>query len=82
MKKILVCHTGAWIGDMVLLTPTLCAIKQSFPNSHLAMLLILEVIHYLSVVSLLQDLSPQISAFTTTSNLEYWYIHDDRIAIK
>lgn len=39
MHKILVCHTGAWIGDMVLLTPSLRALKQTFPDSCLTFLL-------------------------------------------
>lgn len=170
MKKILVCHTGAWIGDMVLLTPTLRALKQCFPNSHIAMLLrphvadlmrvnpyvdscivdnkqegffsslirlttsvknenfhvclvlhptsyrnalipffarvpirigsnyrlrgffltsscqylyeIHEVNRYQSVFNLLQDLSPQISSHTTTSELEFWHTANDQSAIK
>lgn len=39
MQKILVCHTGAWIGDMVLLTPALRALKQVYPKSCLTLLL-------------------------------------------
>lgn len=39
MQKILVCHTGAWIGDMVLLTPALRALKQAYPESYLTVLL-------------------------------------------
>lgn len=39
MRKILVCHTGAWIGDMVLLTPALRALKQAYPESFLTLLL-------------------------------------------
>ena len=39
MHKILVCHTGAWIGDMVLLTPALRALKQAYPESFLTLLL-------------------------------------------
>lgn len=39
MQRILVCHTGAWIGDMVLLTPALRALKERFPGSHLTFLL-------------------------------------------
>jgi heptosyltransferase-2/heptosyltransferase-3 len=37
--KILVCHTGAWIGDMVLLTPALRDLKQAYPESCLTVLL-------------------------------------------
>ena len=36
--KILVLQTGGWIGDMVLLTPTLRALKSTFPQSKLALL--------------------------------------------
>ena len=39
MRKILVCHTGAWIGDMVLLTPSLRVLKQEFSDSSLTLLL-------------------------------------------
>lgn len=39
MHNILVCHTGGWIGDMVLLTPTLRALKQAYPDSRLSLLL-------------------------------------------
>lgn len=39
MQKILVCHTGAWIGDMVMLTPSLRALKRAFPESCLVFLL-------------------------------------------
>lgn len=39
MKKILVCHTGAWIGDMVLLTPSLRVLKQEYPEACLTLLL-------------------------------------------
>lgn len=39
MRKILVCHTGAWIGDMVLLTPALRALKRAYPESFLTLLL-------------------------------------------
>lgn len=39
MQKILVCHTGAWIGDMVLLTPSLRVLKHTFPESSLVLLL-------------------------------------------
>lgn len=39
MQNILVCQTGGWIGDMVLLTPALRALKQTFRESCLALLL-------------------------------------------
>lgn len=39
MSKILVCHTGAWIGDMVLLTPALRTLKQAYPSSTMTLLL-------------------------------------------
>ncbi len=39
MQRILVCQTGGWIGDMVLLTPALRALKQAYPQSHLTLLL-------------------------------------------
>ena len=39
MERILVCHTGAWIGDMVLLTPSLRLLKQEFPKSSLTLFL-------------------------------------------
>ena len=39
MQNILVCQTGGWIGDMVLLTPTLRALKQTFSGSRLELLL-------------------------------------------
>ena len=39
MPNILVCQTGGWIGDMVLLTPALRALKQAYPESHLELLL-------------------------------------------
>ncbi len=39
MQNILVCQTGGWIGDMVLLTPALRALKQAFPESRLELLL-------------------------------------------
>ena len=39
MQNILVCQTGAWIGDMVLLTPALRALKNAYPESNLALLL-------------------------------------------
>jgi lipopolysaccharide heptosyltransferase II len=37
--RILVTQTGGWIGDMVLLTPTLRALKITYPQSHLALML-------------------------------------------
>ena len=39
MQNILVCQTGGWIGDMVLLTPALRALKRAYPESNLALLL-------------------------------------------
>ena len=39
MQNILVCQTGGWIGDMVLLTPALRALKYAYPESNLALLL-------------------------------------------
>ena len=39
MQNILVCQTGGWIGDMVLLTPALRALKQTFRESRLELLL-------------------------------------------
>ena len=39
MLRILVCHTGAWIGDMVLLTPALRALKERYPDAHITFLL-------------------------------------------
>ncbi len=39
MQNILVCHTGAWIGDMILLTPALRTLKQIYPISCLTLLL-------------------------------------------
>ncbi len=39
MQNILVCQTGGWIGDMVLLTPALRALKQTFSGSRLELLL-------------------------------------------
>ena len=39
MQNILVCQTGGWIGDMVLLTPALRALKHTYPESNLALLL-------------------------------------------
>jgi lipopolysaccharide heptosyltransferase II len=39
MQNILVCQTGGWIGDMVLLTPALRALKHASPESRLELLL-------------------------------------------
>lgn len=39
MHRILVCHTGGWIGDMVLITPTLRKLKEIYPGSFLSVLL-------------------------------------------
>lgn len=39
MQNLLVCQTGGWIGDMVLLTPTLRALKHAYPESDLTLLL-------------------------------------------
>ncbi|MYA70279.1 lipopolysaccharide heptosyltransferase II [Candidatus Poribacteria bacterium] len=39
MQNILVCQTGGWIGDMVLLTPALRALKNAYPESNLSLLL-------------------------------------------
>ena len=39
MHRILVCHTGGWIGDMVLITPTLRKLKEIYPSSFLSILL-------------------------------------------
>ena len=39
MQKILVCQTGGWIGDMVLLTPALRALKHTYPGAELTLLL-------------------------------------------
>ena len=39
MQNILVCQTGGWIGDMVLLTPALRALKLVYPESNLTLLL-------------------------------------------
>ena len=39
MQNILVCQTGGWIGDMVLLTPALRALKHAFRESRLELLL-------------------------------------------
>ncbi len=44
MLRILVCHTGAWIGDMVLLTPALRALKERYPDSHITFLLQAQVV--------------------------------------
>ena len=39
MQNILVCQTGGWIGDMVLLTPALRALKHTYPESNVVLLL-------------------------------------------
>lgn len=39
MQNILVCQTGGWVGDMVLLTPALRALKNAYPESNLSLLL-------------------------------------------
>lgn len=39
MQNILVCQTGGWIGDMVMMTPALRALKQTYPKSDLTLLL-------------------------------------------
>ena len=39
MQRILVCQTGGWIGDMVLLTPALRALKDAYPDASLMLLL-------------------------------------------
>ncbi len=39
MQNILVCQTGGWIGDMVMLTPALRALKRRYPESDLTLLL-------------------------------------------
>ena len=44
MLRILVCHTGAWIGDMVLLTPALRVLKERYPDSHITILLRAQVV--------------------------------------
>ena len=36
--RILVTQTGGWIGDMILLTPALRALKRACPQSHLALM--------------------------------------------
>ncbi|RKU13876.1 lipopolysaccharide heptosyltransferase II [Candidatus Poribacteria bacterium] len=38
-NRILVTQTGGWIGDMILLTPALRALKTVYPQSHLALLI-------------------------------------------
>lgn len=37
--RILVTQTGGWIGDMILLTPALRALKRAYPQSYLALLI-------------------------------------------
>lgn len=36
--KILVMHDGGWIGDMVLLNPSLKALRMQFPNAYISIL--------------------------------------------
>ncbi len=38
-NRILVTQTGGWVGDMVLLTPALRALKIAYPQSHVALLI-------------------------------------------
>ena len=38
IRKILVMHTGGWIGDMVLLTPALRAIRNAYPEAQISIL--------------------------------------------
>ena len=38
-KNILVMQTGGWIGDMILLTPALRALKKQFPEARISMLI-------------------------------------------
>ena len=38
-NRILVTQTGGWVGDMVLLTPALRALKIAYPQSHLSLLI-------------------------------------------
>ena len=40
MKNLLIMHTGGWIGDMVLLTPALRALKSEFPDCRMTMLVL------------------------------------------
>ncbi len=37
-SKILVMHTGGWIGDMILLTPALRALRKELPKAHISIL--------------------------------------------
>lgn len=37
--RVLVTQTGGWIGDMILLTPALRALKRAYPQSHLTLLI-------------------------------------------
>ena len=37
--RILITQTGGWIGDMILLTPALRALKRAYPQSHLTLLI-------------------------------------------
>ena len=38
-NRILVAQTGGWIGDMILLTPALRALKRTYPQSYLVLLI-------------------------------------------
>lgn len=40
INKILVMHTGGWIGDMILLTPALHALRDQFPHANISMLVL------------------------------------------
>lgn len=37
-SRILVMHTGGWIGDMILLMPALRALRKELPEAHISML--------------------------------------------
>lgn len=37
--RILITQTGGWIGDMILLTPALRALKRAYPQSHITLLI-------------------------------------------
>ena len=38
-ENILVMHTGGWIGDMILLTPALRALRKNFSEAHISILI-------------------------------------------